>query len=278
MREVINICNFVKEVKKNDVQVINYVYETDESVYSEWKYCTYCKIFYVTSGKGIFHTNYSDYEIEKGDIFIEFPAQHYSIENVDELKFAYISFIGTSAIDVMDNLGISPLNCVYKQVKKVEKIWIDNLNVDESIIDIASEGVLFITLTEIGKLNAVKKPKATSEINLAHQIKKYVDDHFTDIDFNLDKISKDLSYNPKYISRVFSKNIKSTISEYCNSLRIKYAYSLIKRRVSSIKDIAFACGFQDALYFSKVYKKIMGEVPSQTINKQKVDKRFASKN
>lgn len=277
MKQYINICNFVKEVKKNDVQVINYVYETDESVYSEWKYCTYCKIFYVTSGKGVFHTNYSDYEIEKGDVFIEFPAQHYSIENVAELKFAYISFIGTSAIDVMDKLGISAVNCVYKQVKNVEKIWIDNLNVEQSIVDMASQGILFITLTEIGKINAVKKPKAVSEIDLAHQVKKFVDDHFTDIDFNLEKISKDLSYNPKYLSRVFSKNIKTTISEYCNSLRIKYAYSLIKRNVSSIKDIAFACGFQDALYFSKVYKKIMGEVPSQTINKIKAEKRLALK-
>lgn len=277
MKPYINICNFVKEVKKNDVQVINYVYETDESVYSEWKYCTYCKIFYVTSGKGVFHTNYSDYEIEKGDVFIEFPAQHYSIENVAELKFAYISFIGTSAIDVMDKLGISAVNCVYKQVKNVEKIWIDNLNVEQSIVDMASQGILFITLTEIGKINAVKKPKAVSEIDLAHQVKKFVDDHFTDIDFNLEKISKDLSYNPKYLSRVFSKNIKTTISEYCNSLRIKYAYSLIKRKVSSIKDIAFACGFQDALYFSKVYKKIMGEVPSQTINKINAEKRLALK-
>ncbi len=261
----INICNFIKEVKRSDVQVINYVYETDEKVYSKWRYSTYCRVNYVISGNGIFKTNYGEYKIEEGDVFIEFPAQHYCIENVKDLKFAYLSFIGTSAIDTLDNLKISATNCVYKNLKSVGKIWVDNLTLNESLIGLASQGVLFLTLAEIGKVNAVKKSTLNTDKSVAYKIKLYIDDNFADKSLSLDKISKELSYNPKYISRVFVKVMKTTVTEYVNSLRIKFAYSLIKRNVSSIKDISNACGFKDALYFSKVYKSIIGETPSQTI-------------
>ena len=265
----VNICNFIKEVKRSDVQVINYVYETDEKVYSKWRYSTYCRVNYVISGNGVLKTNYSEYQIEEGDVFIEFPAQHYYIENVQDLKFAYLSFIGTSAIDTLDNLKISVTNCVYKNLKSVGKMWIDNLTLNESLIGLASQGVLYLTLAEIGKVNAVKKSTLNTDKSVAHKIKLYIDDNFTDKSLNLDKIAKELSYNPKYLSRIFVKNMKSTVTEYVNLLRIKYAYSLIKRKVSSIKDISSACGFKDALYFSKVYKKIIGKTPSQTINEIK---------
>ena len=270
--ESLNICNFIKDVKRSDVQVINYVYETDERVYSKWRYSTYCRVYYVISGNGIFKSNYGEYEIEEGDVFIEFPAQHYYIENVNDLKFTYISFIGTSAIDILDNLYITAKNCYYKNMKTVGNLWTDNLNLDENLIGIASQGVLFLTLAEIGKENQIKKAQQISEKDISHRVKLYIDDNFTDSSLNLDKISKELSYNPKYISRSFAKNMKVTVTEYLNSLRIKYAYSLIKRNISSIKDISFTCGFQDSLYFSKVYKGIIGETPSQTIKNLKQSK------
>ena len=265
----LNICNFVKEVKHRDLQVINYVYETNEKVYSKWRYSTYCRVYYVISGKGTFKSNYGEYQIEEGDVFVEFPAQHYCIENLGGLKFAYLSFIGTTAIDTLDNLYITAKNCHYKNLKTVGKIWTDNLVLDENLIGIASQGVLFLTLAEIGKINALNKQKLTSEKDMSLIIKKYIDDNFTDSTLSLNKIAKELSYNPKYLSRVFVKNMKTTITEYVNSLRVKYAYSLIKRNISSIKDISFTCGFQDSLYFSKVYKGIMGESPSQTIKSLK---------
>lgn len=261
----INICNFVKDIKRNDLQVINYVYETDEKVYFKWRYSTYCRVYYVISGAGVFKTNYKEYNIEEGDVFIELPAQHYCIENLGGLKFAYISFIGTSAIDTLDNLSVSITNCVYKNIKSVSKVWVDNLTLSESLIGLASQGVLFLTLAEIGKINAENIQKLTSAKDILLKIKTFIDDNFTNQNLNLNLIAKQLSYNPKYISRAFVNNMKITISEYINSLRIKYAYSLIKRNVSSIKDISSACGFQDPLYFSKVYKRIMGESPSQTV-------------
>ena len=262
----INICNFIKEVKRSDVQVINYVYETDEKVYTKWRYSTYCRVYYVIGGKGVFKTNYGEYQIEEGDVFIELPAQHYYIENVQDLKFAYLSFIGTSAIDTLDNLKISATNCVYKNLKGIGKIWVDNLSLNESLIGLASQGVLFLTLAEIGKINAVKKSTLNTDKSVAHKIKLFIDDNFTDKSLNLDKIAKELSYNPKYLSRIFVKNMKSTVTEYVNLLRIKYAYSLIKRKVSSIKDISSACGFKDALYFSKVFKNIMGITPKEYLS------------
>ena len=60
-------------------------------------------------------------------------------------------------------------------------------------------------------------------------------------------------------------------SSYLNSLRIKRAKSLMDKKESSISDIAAACGFNDPLYFSKVFRKSEGISPREYISSIKAD-------
>ena len=94
-------------------------------------------------------------------------------------------------------------------------------------------------------------------------IKKYIDDNFSDADFSIDKMGSELSYNKKYISRVFKKEIRIGITEYLNTVRIQQACALMEQGFTSIKDIALLCGYKDPLYFSRVFKKEMKVSPRE---------------
>ena len=48
----------------------------------------------------------------------------------------------------------------------------DNLTLSESLIGLASQGVLFLTLAEIGKINAENKQKLTSAKDILLKINK----------------------------------------------------------------------------------------------------------
>ena len=92
-----------------------------------------------------------------------------------------------------------------------------------------------------------------------------MDDHFSDSGFSLDAISRELSYNKKYISTLFKKHIGIGITEYVNTVRIQNACTMIEQGFISVGDIAEKCGFADVHYFSKIFKAKMGMVPSQYI-------------
>ena len=51
--------------------------------------------------------------------------------------------------------------------------------------------------------------------------------------------------------------------EYLLEVRIKKAASIISGTDISISDAAFMCGFTDANYFSRAFKKITGKKPSE---------------
>jgi two-component system response regulator YesN len=50
-------------------------------------------------------------------------------------------------------------------------------------------------------------------------------------------------------------------SEYLRNLRIKYAIALLDNGIDSIKNVAILSGFSDPLYFSSVFKKMVGVSP-----------------
>ena len=63
---------------------------------------------------------------------------------------------------------------------------------------------------------------------------------------------------------MFKRQYGQSPVKYFNQKRIEKAQSMIQQYGDSrsVKDIAFACGFEDALYFSRVFKQYVGMRPS----------------
>jgi len=59
------------------------------------------------------------------------------------------------------------------------------------------------------------------------------------------------------------KQMQLGFHQYVNHRRISYALRLIEEGHDSVRDIAAACGFSDALYFSKVFKKKSRRLPKR---------------
>lgn len=60
------------------------------------------------------------------------------------------------------------------------------------------------------------------------------------------------------------------ISEYVATLRIQQACTLLDQGFTSVKDIAFLCGYNDPLYFSKVFKAKTGVSPREYQKERRV--------
>jgi len=66
-----------------------------------------------------------------------------------------------------------------------------------------------------------------------------------------------------HLSRLFAEHLKSSFSDYLSALRINEAERLLKTKSITVKEAAFRAGYHDPNYFSKIFKKIKGILPTE---------------
>jgi len=96
----------------------------------------------------------------------------------------------------------------------------------------------------------------------AQELKEIIQDHI-DTNLSLRELSKDLSINPSYLSREFSKYFEDlSFGEYIRKHRIEKATELIRSTSYSLTEIAYLTGFSDQSHFTRIFKKHTGKNPS----------------
>ena len=73
--------------------------------------------------------------------------------------------------------------------------------------------------------------------------------------------------NAAHLSRLFTEHLKTSFIDYLTALRVSEAERLLREKNISVKEAAFAVGYQDPNYFSKIFKKIKGKLPTE-VNKE----------
>lgn len=80
---------------------------------------------------------------------------------------------------------------------------------------------------------------------------------------SLKTLSKALGYSECHISRIFNKQIRSSIPEYLNMLRARTAAGIMLKNVScSMTDVAMEAGFESTRTFYRAFKSCFGLTPS----------------
>ncbi len=90
---------------------------------------------------------------------------------------------------------------------------------------------------------------------------EYVHEHYTE-PIQLSSAAEAAKISSTYLSRLFSEYMQCTFIDFVTALRIEQAEKLIREARMNIKEVSFAVGFQDANYFSKIFRKITGLPPS----------------
>jgi len=73
----------------------------------------------------------------------------------------------------------------------------------------------------------------------------------------------------EYLCQLFKKYAGITIGAYTQQLRLQRARHLLRYTYKTIDTIASEVGYQDALYFRKVFKKHIGSTPTQYRQEQR---------
>ena len=82
-------------------------------------------------------------------------------------------------------------------------------------------------------------------------------------DLSLKRLAEQQNINASYLSTIFKRETGQTVTEYVNQRRIQLARQLLSSTQLQIQTIAQHCGIPDVNYFSKIFKKYVGNTPKQ---------------
>lgn len=90
----------------------------------------------------------------------------------------------------------------------------------------------------------------------------YINNHYKER-IMIKELAADFGFTPNYCSSLFVRKTGMTFSQYLTRLRMEQSILMLKNPALSLKKIAVAVGYEDEVYFHKVFKKYYGITPVQ---------------
>lgn len=100
------------------------------------------------------------------------------------------------------------------------------------------------------------------QINYVEEALTYLESNYTN-NISVQSLADSIGLNRSYLHRLFKSATGSSVQEYLLDLRIRKACTLLKSTVLPIAIISLSVGYEDTLYFSRLFKKKKGVSPSR---------------
>lgn len=260
-----NICKFSNEGKTyQDLFAFQFIYETlPERLGDNRSYAAFC-CHLITEGEAVLHMGNGEWTLKGGDIFFAFPSLKFTLEPGCDFKYLYIAFVGSHASDLLESMGITREAPVCYGYGDLPRIWFDALaKCNTENLSFMAKGLLYYTFALLKQPFSAETRNTEDCSHIVTKIRDAIEQGYANADLSLDYLCALHHYNTKYISRRFTEIMGVSFSDYTTSCRIRHACALLSESRMSIRDIALSVGYRDALYFSKVFKKIMKTSPSE---------------
>jgi AraC-like DNA-binding protein len=92
------------------------------------------------------------------------------------------------------------------------------------------------------------------------QVITYIDQHYTE-PITLAQLAKLSSYSPAHLTKRFRESTGVPPIRYLNNVRLQQAKYLLQFSALPVSQVMEQCGFNDAAYFSRSFKKMLGYSP-----------------
>lgn len=148
----------------------------------------------------------------------------------------------------------------------IREQWIEELYDENTYYRSVDDLSLWMVSVFEQVMSKLEERNLSRSDSLVQDIKKYVDDHYSECDFTIDAIAKALFVNYSHLCYTFKKQTQTTINEYLTDKRMSHAANMMDEGHTVVKNIAERVGYADSGYFGKSFKKYMGVTPSQYIN------------
>jgi AraC-like DNA-binding protein len=244
-----------------------FVYEMELHKLSQPFFQSHYYLYLFVCGEGEIRMSGKRYPVRPGTLVLVHPWQLFSIvETKHELTYLYISMIGEGITPILSQIGAEAPITVYSSQEHLLDYWM------KSIRRVQGKNALYITESVfMHTLSYLACEENGAEDRSLSAIKTYIQENLQNPEMSVGLVASIFFYSEKYFSYLFKEKTGIRFTDYLNDLRIRYSLRLIAEGNRSVSELSIACGFANACYFSKVFKKMMGKSPAAYIREREKD-------
>ena len=224
-------------------------------------------IHYITKGKGIFCADQETWELHEKEGFLIKPEvqTYYQADKDDPWTYSWIGFDGLLVPLLLRELGLGDGRFTFfcSRKEELEQVFSNMLQYQQysEVNDYMLQGQLYLFFAHLLKDIMVHTHSTVPGRNdYVLGAIRYIRNNY----FNPIKVSDIAAYigiDRTYLHTLFRQETGMSPGDYLRNFRLTRAAELLRLSRYSVENIAFSCGYQDAVVFSKAFKKKYGMTP-----------------
>lgn len=229
---------------------------------------------FVVAGEGVHVLNGTAYPLTRGSLFLLTPADFHALElepgGTLELFNAIFSeamieedvgrllFQGLSDHHLL--LSEDQASAVEAEFRRLKAETEDQRPGHQRVIHSTLQRLLVeIARSAPAKSGANGKPPAQPQT--FHKVLIYLHHHYRE-PVTLQAVAEQAALSPNYFSQCFRVATGETYQRYLQSLRLRFAKSLLAASPLPVTDVCYASGFQTLSHFERAFKREFGRSPT----------------
>ena len=230
------------------------------------------QIIYIAAGCGHFHFDTVDSEtiVPAGNIVIFRPKelQKYEYYGKDKTEVYWIHFTGSDVKNILrkygfpDNERIFPVGTSMEYERVFKRIIIELQRCQdnyEEMLTLLLRHLLIIFQRELTREQVLKNEYLDHEMDTAVT---YFNENYNR-DINIEEYATSKGMSVSWFIRSFKKFTGSTPMQFIVALRVNNAQVLLETTNYSINEISKIVGYDNQLYFSRLFHKLKGFSPRE---------------
>ena len=216
-------------------------------------------IHYVASGCGTFTCGGKTYTLGEGDLFWVAPSEivQYRADRCNPWEYYWVGFHGTEARRLATLAGYSAASPVL-HVREPDKVRDRLLRIYRSghhtpSAEAAMTGELYLLLSLLMAEHEAAvdgAPQAYLE-----QAVRFIQHNFA-AGLSVEEIARHTGVSRSQLYRAFTDKFGLSPQQFLQQYRINEACSLLREPQYSVAEVAHSVGFEDPLYFSRVFRQL----------------------
>lgn len=228
------------------------------------------QLLYIAAGKAHFHFDGKEQIVTAGHMVLYRPKepQKYEYYGEDQTEVYWVHFTGGNVTNILRSYGLTDDKKVFYcgsglDYQNLFRSMINELQMCKE--NYAEMLVMYLRQIFIMLQRYFSNSLKTDNTHVIEEIDKatlYFNEHYSE-DISIDEYAQNNHVSVSWFIRNFKHCTGSTPMQYILSKRIYNAEILLQDSTYNITEISEIVGYDNPLYFSRIFKKVKGLSPSE---------------
>ena len=228
------------------------------------------QLLYVVSGKAHFYFDDAERIVTAGHMVLFQPRQeqHYEYFGTDKTEVCWVHFTGSNVKNILRRYDI-PLDTpvLYSGASAIYAYLFKEMINELQTCRTGYEELLAMYLRQILILVQRTRQEHRTSINTHIQeemeyARRYFNEHYNE-QISIEDYAQSRNMSVSWFQRSFKQIVNYSPMQYILTIRINNAASLLESTDYSMAEISAIVGYDNPLYFSRLFKKQKGVSPSE---------------